>query len=336
MLRLTSTLAAAFVVPCLVVTACGGSQSAGQPIVIDGSSTVFPISDEAAREFRGKHPQQTVNVTSSSTGVGLKRFCAGELDFANASRPITPVEAAACAAAQVEFVEIPIAYDAISIVVNRANAWAKSITVRELKRLWEPQAERRVMRWNQVRAEWPNREIHLVGPDNESGTFDYFNEAINGAPKSSRKDYTGHADYNKIVEALERDELALGYVGFTYAEQHKERLLELALDDLDEQVGIGAIEPSATNVQRGIYRPLSRPLLVYVRAASLDRPEVQQFADFYTRFEPDIVQHVGGIRLAPREAELAIARLKKRVRGSMFGAEQDHGLSLQLRLSKYD
>src|SRR5262245_45058725 len=219
--------------------ACSSPEPAGTPIVIDGSSTVHPISTAIADEYRKKHQRQPITVTSSSTGVGLKRFCAGELDVADASRNITDAEMSECAKASVAFVELPIAYDAISIIVNPKNSWASSITVPELKKLWQPAAEGKIKRWNQVRSSWPDKEIHLFAPDDQSGTFDYFNQEITGAPKSSRKDYGPYADHKKIIEAVEADELALGYLSFTYFEREnqKDKIKALALDDLDERIG---------------------------------------------------------------------------------------------------
>jgi phosphate transport system substrate-binding protein len=194
-----------------------------------------------------------------------------------ASRHITATEVAAC------------------------SSWATTITVTELKKLWEPAAQGKVKTWSQVRAGWPDREIHLFGPDGDSGTFDYFNDVINGAAKSSRTDFTGHVDDNKIVAAVAADELALGYVGFTYFDTHKDTLTALAVDDLKDQAGPGPIELTVTNVHRGVYMPLSRPLFIYVRASSLDRPEVQQLVDYCVRFSPQIVEAADGIRLSPRE-----------------------------------
>jgi phosphate transport system substrate-binding protein len=317
-----------------VGAACSAPEPAGAPIVIDGSSTVHPIADTLATEYRKKHSTQTITLTSSSTGVGLKRFCAGELDVANASRNITDAESAACAQAGVTFIELPIAYDAISIVVNPANSWATSITVPELKKLWEPAAEGKIKRWSQVRAGWPDKEIHLVGPDAESGTFDYFNQSITGAPKSSRKDYAANVDDNKIISAVEADELALGYLGFTYFEKEHGKVKALALDDLNEQIAPGPVELTVKNVRRGVYLPLSRPLFVYVKSQSIERHEVQQFMEFYLRFSADMVDRIGGIRLAQRESELAIDRLMRRVPGTMFSASDEGDISLEMRLSK--
>jgi phosphate transport system substrate-binding protein len=314
--------------------ACGPSAPASAPIVIDGSSTLHPISVEAADQYRKKHPRQEITVGVTSTGVGLKRFCAGELDIADASRHVTADEAAACAAARVDFVELPVAYDAISLIVNRNNTWASSMIVGELKTLWAGPAEGVVTRWRQVREGWPDREIHLVGPDRESGTFAYFNEAISGAPTNSRKDYAGHEDDNDIVKAVEADELALGYVGFTYYMHEAERLKAVAIDDLVEDIGPGPIAPTLENVRRGVYRPLSRPLFIYVRASSLNRPEVQQFVEFYARFAPDIVERAGGVRLRPRESELALARITKRVLGTMFAAPTTGEVSLEQRMTQ--
>jgi phosphate transport system substrate-binding protein len=313
---------------------CSTSTPAAPPIIIDGSSTVYPISEAVVADFRKKHSRQDIQVGLSSTGAGLKRFCANELDIADASRHINADEVAACSTAKVEFVELPIAYDAISVIVNRNNTWAATITVAELKRLWEPSAQGKVTRWSQVRDGWPDREIRLVGPNDESGTFNYFNEAITGGPTSSRKDYAAHVDDHNIVKTIESDELALGYVGFPYYMQEAERLKAVAIDDLDEMIGPGAIEPTFENVRRGVYAPLSRTLFIYVKASSLERPEVQQFVDFYARFATDIATRAGAIALRPRESELVRDRLQKRVLGTMFATPLKDDISLQRRLTQ--
>ena len=295
--RLSRSVATVIVLA-VVAAACSSKPEAPPaPVVVDGSSTVYPISAAAAAEFLKKRPQQMVRVNSSSTGVGLERFCAGQVDVADASRHITQAEAAACASAGVEFIEVPIAYDAISVVVHRANTWATSMTVAELTTLWQSGAQGKVTKWSQVRKGWPDREVHLVGPDDRSGTFDYFNEVITGAAKDSRKDYKPFDDDERLVAAVQADELALGYVGFTYYERQEETLQAVAVDDLDEQIGPGPIEPTVPNVRRGVYRPLSRPLFIYIKVAALARPEVQQFVDFYARFAPEMVERAGGVRL---------------------------------------
>jgi phosphate transport system substrate-binding protein len=295
---------------------------------------VFPLTEAIAADFRQKHPTQVVNVSSSSTGVGLERFCRGELDIADASRPMTQAEVQACASAGVTFIEMPVAYDAICVVVHPSNDWAGSMTTAELKMLWQHEAEGKVTRWSQVRKGWPDRDIRLFGPDGQSGTFDYFNEVINGAAKNSRRDYQGHVDDNRIIAAVEADADALGYVGFTYYEHDRSKLRAVAIDDLDERIGPGAVEPTLNNVGRGVYRPLSRPLFIYIRAASLDRPEVKQFAEFYGRFALDVAGRVGGVSLTARESELALARLNKRVTGTMFADPDEGDASLQMRLSR--
>jgi phosphate transport system substrate-binding protein len=208
------------------------------------------------------------------------------------------------------------------------------MTVTDLHKLWEPAAEKKVTRRSQIRADWPDREIHLVGPDDQSGTFDYFNEVINGGSKNSRKDFAGHVDDNVIVDTIAADELALGYVGFTHYEKHQADTRALAVNDLDEMVGPGDIAPTLENVRRGIYRPLSRPLFLYIRASALDRPEVKQFVDFYARMANEIVEAVGGVRLTPTETKLALDRLTSRVLGTMYGTPEEGEMSLQMRMSK--
>ena len=316
----------------IFAAACGGGPPPAR-ILIDGSSTVHPITQRAVERYRKQHREQEVVVGMSSTGAGFTRFCAGELDIADASRHMTAGEAAICEKSGVTFLELPIAYDAISVVVNSKNTWATKMTVAELKTLWEPAADGRVKKWSQVRKDWPDREIHLFGPDAESGTFDYFTEAITGKAKASRKDYSSNADHGRLVAAIETDDLALGYLGYTYYEHEKDKLRAIAIDDLDEYIGPGAIEPSALNVRRGAYRPLSRTLFLYAKGSSLDREEVRQFLAFFTRSASEIVESVGGVRLNSAESDLTVARLTKRTLGTMFVPEPAPGLSLQLILS---
>jgi phosphate transport system substrate-binding protein len=317
------------------LAACGSPASPPAAIVIDGSSTVHPISEAVAAEYRKTNAEQPITVGLSSTGVGLRRFCAGEIDIADASRHMTADEIAACAGAGVEFVEMPVAYDAICVIVNRSNTWARSMTVADLKTIWAPAAEGRVTRWRQVRKNWPDEEIHLSGPDAESDMFDFFNEMINGGAKKSRTDYTGHVDDNGIIDAVERDEFALGYVGFIYYAREAERLAAVAVDDLDQLIAPGAIEPALDEISRGMYRPLSRPLFVYVNAASLDRPEMGRFVSYYARFAPEIVERIGGVPLNRFEAELAQSRAAARMLGTMFANPEEHDMSLHMRLSRH-
>src|SRR5262249_14240489 len=309
-----------------VAAACSGS---APPIVIEGSSTLHPITTQAVKQYEKQHGSQAFSLRESSTGAGLTKFCAGELDIADASRHITTNEVTACAQVGVTFIEVPIAYDAVSVVVNRANTWATSMTVPELKRLWEPSAEGRITKWSEAHEGWPDREIHLYGPDEQSGTFDYFTEAVVGRPKSSRTDYKADPDHAKLVAAVEADELGLGYFGYTYFNEQKDKLRGVAIDDLDDEVGPAAIEPSAINVRRGVYSPLTLPLFLYVKNAALDRPEVKKFVEFYIRMSPELAERAGGVRLNSGESELALSRLTHRTLGTMFLANNDPKWTLQ-------
>jgi phosphate transport system substrate-binding protein len=251
----------------------------------------------------------------------MQRFCRNEIVIADASRPISASEIAACAKANITSIELPVAYDGLAVVVNPANTWAESMTVAELKRLWEPGAQGKITRWNQVRASWPDREIHLFGPGVASGTFDYFNEVINGNSKASRGDYTSSEDDNVLVQGVSGDELALGYFGLAYYEQNKGRLKLVAIDDEHPDNGAGPIQPSFETVRAGTYRPLSRPLFVYVNVAALERPAVQQFVDFYLNAPNALIQRVGYVPLTDAESQLVRQRFGQRTAGTMFTHE---------------
>jgi len=299
------------------------------PIVIEGSVTVHPLTTQAVNQYDKQHGGQQFTLHDSGTSAGLAKFCAGEIDIAGASRHINAAEQAACTKSGVTFVEVPIAYDAISVVVNRGNTWATDMTVPELKKLWEPSAEKRVTKWSQVRAGWPEKEIHLYAPDEKQGTFDYFTEAIVGQAKASRTDYKGYDDYARLVTDIEADDLGLGYVGYTYFNAQKDRLRGVAIDDMDEEIGPGPIEPSAVNVRRGVYSPLSRTLFLYVKSAALDRDEVRRFVEFYVRLSPELAERAGGVRLNSGESDLALARLTHRTLGTMFQVGSDPRWTLQ-------
>ena len=227
----------------ILVSACAGNRVPSEQIVIDGSSTSFPLSEAVAHKFMKERPNVPVTIAFSGTASGFMKFCLGQVDIAGASRPISDDEQKACDTNNVMFVELPVARDAITIVVNPRNTWASSITVAELRKLWEPGAEGQITRWNQLRKDWPDRPIPLFGPGAESGTFDYFTAAINGGSGASRKDYTASADDQVIVKGVESDEGALGYVGFGYYERSKGLLTALGVDDLDDSVGQGPVLP---------------------------------------------------------------------------------------------
>jgi phosphate transport system substrate-binding protein len=327
------------------LAACGGGNQAQQEggegaaqatlITIDGSSTVFPIAEAVAEEFGKAHTdQRTPTVGISGTGGGFQKFCRGETDISNASRPIRPAEIEACQKAGVQYIEVPIAYDGLAIVVNPKNTWASTITVAELRTLWAPEAQGKVMRWNQVRSSWPDREIRLFGAGVDSGTYDYFTEATVGKEGASRGDFTSSEDDNVIVQGVGSDELALGFLPLAYVEQNRERLKIVPVDDAKGDNGAGPITPSAETVRNGTYQPLSRPLFVYVSRTAADRPEVQEFVDmFFTR--ADLTKEVGYIELTPEIYELAKKHFADRKVGTAFGEGGSQvGMTLEALLAK--
>ena len=326
----------------LGIYACGGGTPPGEggeaaPVLItlDGSSTVFPIAEAVAEEFGKANPDmRTPTVGISGTGGGFQKFCRGEADISNASRPIRPAEIAACRMAGVEYIEVPVAYDGLAIVVNPKNTWATTITVAELKTLWSPEAQGKVMRWNQVRASWPNREIHLFGAGVDSGTYDYFTEATVGKEGASRGDFTSSEDDNVIVQGVASDELALGFLPLAYVEANRDKLKIVPVDDGTADNGAGPIIPSAQTVRDGTYQPLSRPLFIYVSRKAADRPEVQQFVEmFFSRI--DLVQEVGYIELTPQIYDMARKHFADRRTGTAFGEGGSQvGMTLEALLAK--
>jgi phosphate transport system substrate-binding protein len=336
--------AAAYSVLTLGLCGCGGApqptpESGGADsaalITVDGSSTVFPISEAVAEEFgKANRNLRTPTVGISGTGGGFQKFCRGETDISNASRPIRPAEIEACMKAGVEYIEVPIAYDGLAIVVNPKNTWATTITVPELKTLWAPEAQGKVTRWSQVRSSWPDREIRLFGAGVDSGTYDYFTEATVGKEGASRGDFTSSEDDNVIVQGVGSDELALGFLPLAYVEANREKLKIVPVDDGKPDNGAGPIAPSAQTVRDGTYQPLSRPLFIYVSRKSVERPEVQQFVDmFFTR--PDLVKEVGYIELTPQIYELAKKHFVDRKTGTAFGEGGSQvGMTLEQLLAK--
>ena len=314
--------------------ACGGgdSQPAGaadpQVIAIDGSSTVFPIGEAVAEEFQRANQGARVTVGTSGTGGGFQKFCRGETDMSNASRPIKASEAEACRAAGIEFIEIPVAYDGLSVVVNPNNTWVTSMTAAELKRIWQPEAQGQIMRWSQVREGWPDREIRLYGPGTDSGTFDYFTEAINGKSQASRGDFTASEDDNVLVQGVSGDENALGYFGFAYYEENKNRLKLVPIDDENPDNGAGPIAPSEETVRNGTYSPLSRPMFMYVNKAKLSRPEVRAFVDFMLNNGGALIRDVGYVPLSDTEQQLVKDRWNAGTTGTMYTGAA-HGASLE-------
>jgi phosphate transport system substrate-binding protein len=316
------------------------SPSAAVAVTVDGSSTVFPISDAVAAEFQRAQPVKIdvrVPVGVSGTRGGFRKFCAGKADLTGASRPITADESALCAKGGVQYIELPIAYDALAVVVNAKNSWAASITTAELKKLWEPAAQGKVLKWSQVREGWPDQEVHLFGAGLDSGTYDYFTQAVVGQARSSRQDFSPSEDDNVLLEKLAADELGLGFFGFAYVQKSEGRLKALAIDDGNTENGAGPIAPSAEAVRTGTYQPLSRPLLIYVASSALQRKEVTQFVDHYLTKVAKHAERVGYVALPERAYVWAQKRVSAGTTGSIFGAEGSLiGMSIEQLLQKED
>jgi phosphate transport system substrate-binding protein len=294
-------------------------------IKVDGSSTVFPLTEAVAEEFqaaqKGAH-QVTVGI--SGTGGGFKKFCRGETDLQDASRPILAAELEACRKAGVAFYELPVAFDALTVAVHPKNDWAKSMTVAELKAVWEPSAQGKVNKWSQVRAGWPDRPFKLYGAGADSGTFDYFTEAINGKSKASRGDFTASEDDNTLVQGIGNDRDALGYLPYAYYEPNKSKLKAVAVDG-----GKGAVLPALDTVKTGKYSPLSRPLFIYVSAKAALKPEVKAFVEFYLTGVGALAQEVKYLPLTDAAYKLALERFRKGAVGTAFGGEPEVGLKVE-------
>jgi phosphate transport system substrate-binding protein len=296
-----------------------------QVVQVDGSSTVFPITEAMAEEFqKAKKGKVKVTVGIAGTGGGFKKFCRGETDISDASRPILKQEMEACKGAGIEYFELPIAYDALTVIVNPKNDWVKALTVPDLKKMWEPSAQGKVTNWNQVRSEWPNAPLKLFGPGADSGTFDYFTEAIVGKAKSSRGDFTASEDDNVLVQGIINDRNALGYFGFSYYVENQNKLKAVPID-----AGKGAVSPSAKTVEDGTYQPLSRPIFIYVSKKSMDKPEVREFVEFYLKNAPALVKQVKYVPLPQSVYTTGAEHLKKGKVGTMFGGEAEVGVKIE-------
>ena len=270
--------------------AAGGGELSGR-IQIDGSSTVYPVSQAMAEEFMLSEGRGVrVTVSQSGTGGGFSRFCAGETEISDASRPIKDSEAATCEQNGVEPLEFEIAKDGITLAVNQGNEFVQCLTVEELRKIWRPGSE--VQQWSDVRSEWPNREIKLYGPGTDSGTFDYFTEAVMGEEDQSRQDYTASEDDNVLVQGVAGDAASLGYFGFAYYEQNTSQLKAVAVD-----AGSGCVEPTRETIASGEYAPLSRPMFIYVAGSAMERPEVQAFLRFYMENAEELVPQAGYVPL---------------------------------------
>jgi phosphate transport system substrate-binding protein len=305
-------------------------------VKIDGSSTVFPVTEAVAEEFQTEKKNAVkVTVGISGTGGGFKKFCRGETDVQDASRPIMKKEMEDCAANGVKFYELPIAFDALTIAVSPKNTWAKDITVEELKKMWEPDAQGKITKWNQVRASWPDAPLKLFGAGSDSGTFDYFTEAVVGKAKASRGDYTGSEDDNTLVQGLSSDKNSLGYIPYAYYEPNKNKLKALGVDANGKGPKKGPIIPSPASVENGSYHPLSRPLFIYVSAKSVqEKPEVKEFVEFYLKNVAELSKQVKYVPLPKKAYTLALSHFQKGKMGTVFGGEPEVGLKIEELLKR--
>lgn len=293
---------------------------AEQVVKIDGSSTVYPITEAVAEEFQ-KASGTKVTVGISGTGGGFKKFTRGETDVQNASRPIKEEEVKAAKEGKIEYLELPIAYDALTVVVNSKNDWVDSIKISDLKKIWEPEAQGKITKWNQIRPEWPDKEIKLYGAGSDSGTFDYFTEAVNGKSKASRGDYTASEDDNVLVQGVEGDRYAMGYMGYSYFAAHQKRLKALGIEW--DAKGKSAVKPSEEAVLAGAYNPLARPLFIYVNIKSLNKPEVRKFVEFYLKNVDHLAREVKYIPLPADAYGKVNARFEKLEKGTAFLQQSD-------------
>ena len=332
-MSLKQTLSA-FGVAAIVIGAFGiaPSQAADLIIKVDGSSTVFPITEAVAEEFQ-KSKKGAVNVTVgvSGTGGGFKKFCRGETDISDASRPISKKEMDICKEAGIRYVELPVAFDALTVVVNPKNDWIKSMTVEELKKMWEPEAQGKVMKWSDVNPKWPNEKIALFGAGADSGTFDYFTDSINGKEKASRGDFTASEDDNVLVQGVSRDKHAIGYFGLAYYVENKDKLKAVPIV---AKGATKAVEPSLETVMAGTYQPLARPIFIYVAEKSLAKPEVKEFVNFYLKNAPKLVKEVGYVPLSQAHYDQALKNFNGKKLGTGFGGKNEVGVRVEELLKR--
>jgi phosphate transport system substrate-binding protein len=305
---------------------------AQQKIVkIDGSSTVFPVTEAVAEDFqKAKKQQVKVTVGISGTGGGFKKFCRAETDISNASRPILKAEMTDCAKAGVEYIELPVAFDALTVVINPKNTFIKQLTVAEMKKMWEPAAQGKVTRWNQVNPSWPDAPMKLFGPGADSGTFDYFTEAVVGKSKSSRGDFTASEDDNVLVQGVSRDVNGLGYFGYAYYIENKDKLKAVPIVNDKGQ----PVEPSMDAVLKGTYTPLARPIFIYVNTKSLEKPEVKEFVEYYMKNGSKLATEVKYVPLPDSAYKTSWDHVVKGKKGTVFGGMPEVGVTIEELLKR--
>ncbi len=299
-------------------------------VKIDGSSTVYPITEAVAEDFQ-KSTKGAVKVTVgiSGTGGGFKKFCRGETDISDASRPILKKEMDDCAKAGIKYYELPVAFDALTVVVNPKSK-VSQLTVAQLKTMWEPAAQGKVTKWNQVDASFGDANLKLFGPGSDSGTFDYFTEAVNGKSKASRGDYTASEDDNVLVQGVARDAGAIGYFGYAYYVENKNKLKAVAIVNPKGK----AVLPSEQAVIDGSYSPLSRPIFIYVNEKSLEKPEVRQFVEFYMKNAAALTSEVKYVPLPAKAYTANLEHIAKKKLGTVFGGEADVGATIEELMSR--
>src|SRR5262245_12487621 len=313
----------------LLVAAPAFSQS--QIVKIDGSSTVFPVTEAVAEEFqKAKKQQVKVTVGISGTGGGFKKFCRNETDISGASRPILKAEMAECAKAGIEYYELPVAFDALTVVINPKNTFIKQLTVSEMKKMWEPAAQGKVTRWNQINPAWPDAPMKLFGPGADSGTFDYFTEAVVGKAKSSRGDFTASEDDNVLVQGVSRDVNGLGYFGYAYYVENKDKLKAVPIVNDKGQ----PVEPSMDSVIKGTYSPLARPIFIYVNAKSIGKPEVKEFVEYYMKHGAKLSKEVKYVPLPDKAYTIAWDHVKHGKKGTVFGGVPEVGVTIDELLKR--
>jgi len=303
MMKTTKLFALLFIVA--VFASCGGSSNTSEStesdnltgsVRIDGSSTVYPITEAIAEEFRTEQPDVKVTIGVSGTGGGFKKFSRGETDINDASRPIKEKEVKVCEENNVKSVELTVAFDGLAVLINQENDWVDHFTVEELKKIWEPSAQENITTWNQIRPEWPNEPFSLYGPGVASGTYDYFTEVIVGESGASRGDYTASEDDNVLVQGIAGDKNAIGFFGLAYYEENKDKLKLVGVDN-----GTGAVIPTTETVKTGEYAPLSRPIFIYVSDAGAKKASVNEFVNFYLNNAGVLVSDIGYIALPEQE-----------------------------------
>lgn len=324
-LAIAAVVSAAFTVQPILAFA------AEKIVKVDGSSTVFPITEAVAEEFQNE-TKTKVTVGVSGTGGGFKKFCRGETDVSNASRPILQKEIDDCKANGVEFIELPIAFDALTVIINPKNQFAKTMTVAELNKMWGPSAQGKIKTWNQVNPAWPNTPIKLFGAGSDSGTFDYFTEAINGKAKSQRGDYTPTEDDNITIKGVVGDVNAIGYLGYAYFAENASQLSAVAIVN---KPGSKAVLPSRESIEDGTYQPLGRPIFIYVNAKNgAFKPHVKAFVDYYLTNSRELIEEVKYVPLPEKDQKAVISHWKSLKSGSGFGGKSEVGVKIEDLLSR--